>query len=400
MHILEQYAVNCGAKIGKPYIFKEYIPIPFDKYIVLHAGSGMESKNYDYYDDVVSFIKPYLDKENIKIVQVGGDKERMVKNCYHLLGSTKKQLAYIIDNSELYFGNDTMSLHFASYFQKKIVCASSVLYDTCFYPYWSDKKDYTIINSHRNGLKPSFSRQESPKTINLIKPEEIAEKILNYLNINFDNLPKSIFRGERSIHQIIELSPSQLIDKNTFANSIINIRLDYFPDFNDLSPILQNLQTRPATIITNRPINLDQLKYFAKNISSIIYDITENIDLNFITALNQNAIKNNLIFKHFNQNTTSEDIYKKRQLDLVDFPNLIEPVKINDFNFNQIDVQKSVFRTNKIFVHNNKLFTSRLAQIENQPSEIINNIFELNLNKLTNLPMLTEDLEYGYIYTY
>ena len=270
MHILEQYAVNCGAKIGKPYIFKEYIPIPFDKYIVLHAGSGMESKNYDYYDDVVSFIKPYLDKENIKIIQVGGDKERMIKNCYHLLGSTKKQLAYIIDNSELYFGNDTMSLHFASYFQKKIVCASTVLYDTCFYPYWSDKKDYTIINSHRNGLKPSFSRQESPKTINFIKPEEIAEQILNYLNITFNKLPKSIFRGERSVHQIIELSPSQLIDKNTFNNSIINIRLDYFPDFNDLNPILQNLQNRPATIITNRSINLDQLKYFTKNIYTFL----------------------------------------------------------------------------------------------------------------------------------
>jgi hypothetical protein len=400
MHILEQYAVNCGAKISKPYIFKEYIPIPFDKYIVLHAGSGMESKNYDYYDDVVSFIKPYLDKENIKIIQVGGEKERMIKNCHYLLGSTKKQLAYIIDNSQLYFGNDTMSLHFASYFQKKIVCASSVLYDTCFYPYWSHKNDYTIINSDRNGLKPSFSKQESPKTINFIKPEKIAEKILNYLNINFDKLPKSIFRGDRSIHQIIELSPSQLIDKNTFGNFILNIRLDYFPEFNDLNPILQNLQTRPATIITNRPINLDQLKYFTKNISSIIYDITDNIDLNFISALNQNAIKNNLIFKYFNQNSMSEDLYKKRQLDLIDFPNFIEPIKINDFNFNEIDIEKAVFRTNKIFIHNNKLFTSRLAQVENQPSEIIDNIFELNLNKLTNLPMLIEDLEYGYIYTY
>jgi hypothetical protein len=399
MHILEQYAVNCGAKIGKPYIFKEYIPIPFDKYIVLHAGSGMDSKNYDYYDDVVSFLKPYLDKQNIKIIQIGGEKERMIKNCYYLLGSTKKQLAYIIDNSELYFGNDTMSLHFASYFQKKIVCASSVLYDTCFYPYWSDKKDYTIINSHRNGLKPSFSRQESPKTINFIKPEEIVAKILNYLNIDFKTLPKSIFRGERSTHQIIELSPSQLIDKNTFGNFIINIRLDYFPDFNDLNPILQNLQTRPATIITNRPINLDPLKYFTKNIASIIYDITDNIDLNFISSLNHNAIKNNLIFKHSPENFDAEDMYRTRQLELVDFPNLIEPIKINDFNFDEIDIQKAVFRTNKIFIHDNKLFTSRAAQKENQPSELIDNTFELNINKLENLSLLKEDLQYGYIYT-
>ena len=65
MHILEQYAVNCGAKIDKPYIFKEYISIPFEKYIVLHAGSGMDSKNYDYYDDVVSFLIKRIDSLSI-----------------------------------------------------------------------------------------------------------------------------------------------------------------------------------------------------------------------------------------------------------------------------------------------------------------------------------------------
>ncbi len=46
MHILEQYAVNCGVKIGKPQIIPQYFPIPFkEKYICLNAGSGMESKN-------------------------------------------------------------------------------------------------------------------------------------------------------------------------------------------------------------------------------------------------------------------------------------------------------------------------------------------------------------------
>jgi hypothetical protein len=398
MHILEQYAVNCGVKIGKPYIFKEYVPIPFDKYIVLHAGSGMESKNYDYYDDIVSFIKPYLDKQNIKIVQIGGEKERLIKNCYHLLGTTKKQLAYIIDNSLLYFGNDTISLHLASYFQKKIVCASSVLFESCFYPYWSKKEDYTIINSDRNGLKPSFSNNENPKTINLIKAEKIAEKILNYLSIKHDNLPVSIYRGKKYIEPIIEISPSQLIDKNTFNNFILNIRLDYFPDFDNLNPILQNLQIRPSTIVTDRPINLDILKMFKKNILSIIYDVTNDINLDFLSKLNNYAIKTLLIFKKKEKDT--EEILKQRQLSIIDYPNIIEPVIINSFDFDKIDINKSIYRTNKILIHDNKLFTSRLAQIENQPSEIIDSIFELKLNKLKDLPSLNEDLDYGYIYSY
>jgi hypothetical protein len=399
MHILEQYAVNCGAKIDKPYIFKEYISIPFEKYIVLHAGSGMDSKNYDYYDDVVSFLKPYLDKQQIHIVQIGGEKERRVKNCYHLLGTTKKQLAYIIDNSLLYFGNDTISLHFASYFQKKIVCASTVLYEECFYPYWSSQKDYKIINSHRNGLKPSFSSQESPKTINLIKPEEITKEILNFLNIEINNLPESIFRGKRSAHPIIEVSPNQIINKDSFSNFLLNIRLDYFPEFKDLNPILQNLQTRTASIVTTEPINLEILKPFKKQINSIVYDVTKALDLNFVNALNNYAIKNVIIFKS-NADEKSEDLLKQRQLELINLPNLIETVKIDNFNFNEIDVQKAVFRTNKILIHNNKLFTSRAAQIENQSSELVDNILELQLNKLNNIELLNEDLDYGYIYKY
>jgi len=399
MHILEQYAVNCGAKIDKPYIFKEYIAIPFEKYIVLHAGSGMESKNYDYYDDVVSFLKPYLDKQQIHVVQIGGEKERRIKNCHHLLGTTKKQLAYIVDNSLLYFGNDTMSLHFASYFQKKIVCTSTVLYEECFYPYWSNRKDYKIINSHRNGLKPSFSNQEFPKTINLIKPEEITKEILNFLNIEINNLPKSIFRGQRSTHPIIEVSPNQIINKDTFSNFLLNIRLDYFPEFKDLNPVLQNLQTRMASIVTSEPINLEILKPFKKQINSIVYDATKALDLNFVNALNNYAIKNVIIFKS-NKDEKSEDLLKQKQLELINLPNLIETVKIDNFNFNEIDIQKAVFRTNKILIHNNKFFTSRAAQIENQPSELVDSILELQLNKLSNLELLNEDMDYGYIYEY
>ena len=193
MHILEQYAVNCGAKISKPQIIPQYFPIPFkEKYICLNAGSGMESKNYDYYNEVVEFLSPFLEKENIKIIQVGAEKEKLINNCYSALGCSKRQTAFIIKNSELYFGSDTMSLHFASFFQKKIVCLSTVIFKENIYPYWSKKEDYTIIESHRNGNKPSFSNEENPKTINFIKPEQVVKEILKFLQIKNDFNFKSI----------------------------------------------------------------------------------------------------------------------------------------------------------------------------------------------------------------
>ena len=52
MHLVENYALTAGVKIDKPHIEPLFYPIDSEKYITLHAGSGMESKNYDYYSNI------------------------------------------------------------------------------------------------------------------------------------------------------------------------------------------------------------------------------------------------------------------------------------------------------------------------------------------------------------
>ena len=69
MHLVEQYALSCGVKIDKPFIDTSYFPISADKYITLHASCRIQSKTYDYYNDVVELIYPFLQKENIQIIQ-------------------------------------------------------------------------------------------------------------------------------------------------------------------------------------------------------------------------------------------------------------------------------------------------------------------------------------------
>ena len=167
MHLLERYALSCGVKIDKPHIEEQFFPLMQDKFIVLHASSGMESKNYDYYQEVVSLIKPYLDKENIDIVQIGKAEDKAVPECVHLQGKTTiRQVAYIINRSMLVCGNDSFSAHMASGLDKKSVTLYSVLYKECCGPYWSDNTKASLIESTRKKMKPSFSNEESPKTVN------------------------------------------------------------------------------------------------------------------------------------------------------------------------------------------------------------------------------------------
>ena len=122
MHLVEQYALSCGIKIDKPFIETSYFPIVAEKYITLHAPSRIQSKTYDYYNDVTDLLKTFLEKEGIKIIQIGSKEEAGISNCIQHQGQTSiKQAAYIIQNSLLHLGTDSFSTHVASGFGKKIV---------------------------------------------------------------------------------------------------------------------------------------------------------------------------------------------------------------------------------------------------------------------------------------
>ena len=65
MHLIERYATSCGVKIDKPYIYETFFPVNVEKYISFQPFSKYPSKNYDYWDEVVAVISPYLQQNNI-----------------------------------------------------------------------------------------------------------------------------------------------------------------------------------------------------------------------------------------------------------------------------------------------------------------------------------------------
>ena len=66
MHLVEQYALSCGVKIDTPHIETSYFPISSKKYITLHASNRIQSKTYDYYNDVMDLVHLYLKENDIE----------------------------------------------------------------------------------------------------------------------------------------------------------------------------------------------------------------------------------------------------------------------------------------------------------------------------------------------
>ena len=69
-HIAEVYAKDLGVKIGRPHITDHFFPGLPNKYITVQSSSKMPAAKYKYWDIVLMLIKPYLQNEGIKIIQI------------------------------------------------------------------------------------------------------------------------------------------------------------------------------------------------------------------------------------------------------------------------------------------------------------------------------------------
>lgn len=272
-HLIEEYAKNLGVKIGKPIFEPHFIPIVDEKYITIHVDDKINSKYYEFFPEVINLIKPHLSANGYKIYQIGGENDPFLENVdKSYLGLSRKQSAYIIKNSSLHLGIDSFPIHLASAYDIPIVALYSHIYPQNAYPYWSSKDKVKILEADRKGLKPCFSYDEKPKSINTIKPEEIVKSIFSLLNIPYIKSINTVFIGENYSKPVIEIVPNFFGHSDELKDKILNIRLDY--EFNE-EIIGHWVSAYKVNLISNQPININLLKSCKSNITNLNFNIND-----------------------------------------------------------------------------------------------------------------------------
>lgn len=378
MHLIERYATSCGVKIDKPYIYDTFFPINAEKYISFQPFSKYPSKNYDYWNEVINIINPYLEKENIKIVQIGVKDDKHINNTINLSGQTNiSQAAYIIKNSILHLGTDSFASHVASGFNKKIVCIYSNNNINNVRPYWSRSEDLILLSPKLN-KKPQYSVNEAPKTINSIKPEDIAEGVLKLVSIPYNNMPKTIYIGDDYVNKTLEIIPDKQINPTQIGLDTLIIRMDYVFNEQVLELFLQH---KKCIIFTNKPIREEILKKYKQNIPQLIYIIEENNDSIFAQTLKRSAINATFI------SYLSEEELNKFKLDYMDYGLIIK----RDYPTNKIEVSDNIyFKSSKILISSEGQFNSRYQwQTKDMSNKYTNNL-ELS-KELNNLYIFSID---------
>jgi len=316
MRLLDTYATNTGSKIDKPFIYTKYFPLPQQEYITIQSQTPYDSRNYSYWQEVINLLQPFLSKANICIVQVGTKDEKQLGGVVNLLGQTNiNQLAYIVQNSKLHFGADSFCVHLASSFDLPIVSLYSISNPSVAGPHFGSKDKHILLKGYERigNKKPSYSQVETPKSIDTIKPEEIAEGVLKLLNIEFPKMPETVFIGQDFNVKSFEIIPDQPMDLSSIPVENPIIRLDYSFNEQALESILSQ---RKSIIFTNKPIKKDIIEKYKQNINQLIYILEEDNSVNFVKLLKSNSI--NYVLLSF----LPEEVLNKFKIDYLDY-NLI-----------------------------------------------------------------------------
>jgi hypothetical protein len=351
MRLLDAYATNTGSKINKPFIYTKFFPIPLEKYITLQAQTPYDSRNYSYWQEVINLIHPHLIKLNIYIVQLGTKEEKPLNGTINLIGQTNiNQLAYLVEKSIMHLGADSFCVHLASHFQKPIVSLYSISNPDVAGPHFGDKSKHILLKGYERigNKKPSYSQVEFPKSIDSIKPEEIANSVLSLLDIKNIKLPESVFFGQDFNLKTFEIIPDEILDPNSIPVENPIIRMDY--SFNE-NALEQILRYKKSLIFTDKPIKKEIIEKYKNNITQLIYIIDEENNINFVKLLKNNSI--NYVLLSF----LPEEILNKFKIDYMDYNLIItkkhkakEDIDIKDFNNLYYKSSRTLFSSKGQFI--------------------------------------------------
>ena len=270
-HLLHEYSKSLGVKASKPDLQQHFFPCLDEKFIVFYDGEKSQSKIYKHYSTVFQLLRDTLDKNNIKIYQIGG--ENPIQGVNRHLSCSLKNEAYIVSKSMLYLGPDSYLAQYASSQNVKTITLHGDNYANSTKPFWGSLKNKSCLEPKWDA-RPCFSSQDPQRQIDSIKPELVCKEILKFcglgnLNFNF----KTINVGDSYYQKIVEVVPTKItkgLPKSLF------VRIDYGVEE---EPLLYYCANHEVILVTDQLPQVNMVSQFRSNIKRILYTIQDKDDI-------------------------------------------------------------------------------------------------------------------------
>ncbi len=407
MKLLQKYALECGLKIGKQFLYEKYYPVPHNGYyITIQNSSGMGGKNYPYFNEVLSILAPLFKNNNIKVVQLGGGEDAQLNDVINLAGKTDlHQSNYILSRAILHIGNDSWMQHRAGEVGVPVVDLFGTTSIANHSPYKYNEKSI-FLEGNRSGRNPSFSVNENPLTIGTITPESIANAVIKILGGNFTIPRQSLHIHPMFSSTFIEWVPDANIHPEFLKGQAFAVRYDWIaqnPQSENL--IYHVLQNRPLHIVTDKELNIEYLKMFEKNVSMISFKVSNNSNTSYIKALKKSGLKCRFISEENNPTVLADLRLKLFDICMIEQVHL----KTRDMFFEScedylnLDIDRNTilkqngdlwFKTNKFILASDKAYLSKSYWKKGLSTDS----FDKNIMAVDDDPDFWIDQDYYYIF--
>lgn len=378
MHILEQMAISSSSKIKEPYIYEKYFPLNFDKYVCVNPFDS-QGNNYKYWEEVIQLLLPHFKKMGIYFLQIGNKKIRSLPNCIDITEQADiNQQAYLIKNSLGYLGIDNYALSLASFYKKIIVGIYSRNFPSNSYPFWSEKKDYSLIFP-KTDAKPSFSDHDPLDLINKIKPEEICQPFLNLFDKKIKLKFKTIFIGKDYLNKTLEFVLDKDINPHQIPIDNPIIRMDYYFDEQRL---INFLKYKKAIIFTDKIISHSIIQSLKPNILHIVYLIKEDNNPNFIKRLKELGISYTMI------SYLDNDVLNKYKIQYMDYGLIISKTINKNINIPYSDFY---YKSSRSIASGTDTYPTEKDWLNKNKNNLTDKIDDLLLKDIDNLFIFTLD---------
>jgi hypothetical protein len=356
----QTYADACGVRLpdDAPEMPSSYYPIP-ERYITMQASGGHPARDYPLFSEVCNLLIQKLNKLDIKIIQLGSLTDTPIKFCIDLRGKTTfRQSAFVIENSLLHMGVDSSLSHLSGINDIPLVVLVPNHQPSVVLPHYCNEKT-TAIQSDRKGKKPSYHPYD--KTISTIKPEVVANEVLNYLGINEKVVIKTLFIGDHfSKDRVVDFIPNFPIQPNLpyLSGAKLNCRADL--EFN-LNAINQLISLYKSSLVTNKKIPENILVKNSENIEKLVIKLENGYDKSYIKSINKIGIQ--YILSFCGEEKALNDI----RLDLFDFNPVYKQVKVQK----PLDIEglssDTIVRTSRTILSDNNLYATKFHWKNNIP---------------------------------
>jgi hypothetical protein len=273
-------------------------------------------------------------------VQVGDTSDPFVPNSLDLRGKlSPRQLGYVVKNSLACITSHAFTSRLCRTYDVPLVLLG------CNFPRNNETnliKRCCYIEPDLGGKKWNYRDNDPDRTIDNIKPESVAQGVLNYLGIK-KKLPETQFIGKYYGMEVFDFVPDAQFP-NHLVGKTITLRLDLF--FNEKA-LMELSNVCKINIVTDRAVNFDGVN--TQNVIGITYFCKNVADTRFVADCVARGAKLNVI-------CTSDENISQIRFDLLGIAEVFR--KKEDKSLDKLDFCASMFRSSRLVFGRNKVYPS------------------------------------------